>query len=97
MKKISLLMVIACINVLFAFLLIYKQNKIIKLLYEIQQLREQREQLLETKKNLLVQLYKEEQLSTIQNFAEQDLHMKPITMKEAKTVSLPKDAHGNKQ
>lgn len=88
MKKNYLIMAIACINVLFAFLLIHKQNKIITLLYEIQQLRQQREQLLETKKSLLVDLYKEEKLSKIQQFAEQELEMKPITIKETKTVTL---------
>ena len=47
MKKFSLLAFIAAINVLFAFLLINKQNKIVTYLYEIQQLQEQRKKLLE--------------------------------------------------
>jgi len=91
MKRLLLLIIIAIINVLFAFLLINKQNKIVKLLYEIQQLQEQREKLFETKKNLLVAMHKEQQLSAIQTFAQEELNMNPITLKEAKTISLSKE------
>ena len=91
MKRLSLLIIIAITNVLFAFLLINKQNKIVKLLYEIQQLQEQREKLFETKKNLLVTMHKEQQLSAIQTFAQEELNMKPIMLKEAKTISLSKE------
>lgn len=91
MKKLSLLVFIALINVLFAFLLIHKQNKKVKLLYEIQQLQTQREKLLDTKKNLLLDIHKEQQLSSIQKFAQTELNMSPITIKEAKTISLNKE------
>ena len=91
MKRLSLLIVIIVINILFAFLLIYKQNKIVKLLYEIQRLQEQRELLLESKKNLLLDMHKIQQLSSIQTFAQSKLNMIPITIKEAKTVSLNKE------
>ena len=97
MKKISLLAFIAVINVLFAFLLINKQNKIVTYLYEIQQLQEQRKELLESKKNLLVGLQKEQQLSTIQAFAQAELDMQPITIKEVKTISLGKEQDDNQQ
>lgn len=97
MKKLSLLVFIIGINVLFAFLLIHKQNNKVKLLYEIQKLQEQREQLLETKKNLLLEMHKEQQLSTIQAFAQTELNMNPITIKEAKTISLNKEENGPKQ
>ena len=97
MKKPSLLMLIACTNVIFAFLLIHKQNNIIKLLYEIQQLKEQREHLLELKKKLLIQLNKEEQLSSIHSFAQEQLDMKPLAVSEAKIISYNKESDGNKQ
>ncbi|MBI2353100.1 cell division protein FtsL [Candidatus Dependentiae bacterium] len=97
MKKISLITIVALINIVFAFLLIYKQNKIIALLYEIQHLKEEREKLLETKKSLLVDLSKEEKLSTVNNFAQQELAMKPITLKEVKTLTLPRNQDGQQQ
>ncbi len=97
MKKLSLLAFIAAINVLFAFLLINKQNKIVTYLYEIQHLQEQRKELLETKKSLLVGLQKEQQLSAIQAFAQAELSMQPITIKEAKTISLCKEQDENQQ
>ncbi len=91
MKKLSLLIFAISMNVLFAFLLIHKQNKKVKLLYEIQSLQQQREQLFETKKTLLLEMHKEQQLSTIQSFAQTELNMTPITIKEIKTISLNKE------
>lgn len=91
MKKISLLVFVICINVVFAFLLINKQNKKVTLLYEIQKLKEQRDQLLESKKNLLLEIHKEQQLSTIQNFAQTELDMSPIKIQEIKAISLNKE------
>ena len=90
MKKLSLLILIACINVVFAILLINKQNSIIALLYDIQQLQEERDQLLEKRKGLSFQLQKEQQLSGVQAFATEKLHMKPVNLKEAKTISIEK-------
>lgn len=69
------------------FLLIHKQNKIIKMLYEMQQLHEQQDELLQQKKVLTLAFHKGQQLSTIQSFAKDKLLMNPITLKEAKTIS----------
>ena len=91
MKKISLIVVFAFVNALFAMLLIHKQNKIIKLLYEVQQLQEQKDLLAQDKKDLLFQLHKEQQLSNVQSFAKTDLKMTPIKIKEAKKVTVAKD------
>lgn len=87
MKKLSLLACIAIVNVIFAFLLIYKQNKIVMLLYDIQKLKETREELLETKKKLLLDLQTEQQLSSIHRFAQTELNMKAIGIKEVKAIS----------
>lgn len=95
MKKITLLLIFACINVLFAILLIHKQNNIITLLYDIQQLQEERDSLLEKKKDLNFQLQKEQQLSNIQSFASESLQMKPLKIKEAKTISVQKKDSNN--
>lgn len=94
MRKFTLFITIVSINILFAILLINKQNKIISLLYTIQQLQEQRDQLLERKKELCLELHKEQQLSDIQTFATQQLHMKPIHIKHVKTISLPAQKNG---
>lgn len=91
MKKFSLLIFIICINVLFAFLLIHKQNNKVKLLYEIQKLQKQREELLDIKKSLILQMHKDQQLSTIQTFAQKELAMNSITVNDVKTISLHKE------
>lgn len=90
MKKFSVLLLIACINIIFAILLIHKQNTIIALLYDIQQLQEERDQLLEKKKKLSFQLQREQQLSKVEAFAINNLQMKPVKLKEVRTISLDK-------
>ena len=75
MKNKTLILLAACINLVIIFLLIHKQNKIIKLLYEHQQLTEQKENLLQQKKLLMLQFHKGQQLSSIQTFAKNNLQM----------------------
>lgn len=93
MKKVSVLVLFACANAIFAMLLIHKQNKIIKLLYELQQLQEQKDNLQQEKKDLIFQLHKEQQLSQVQTFAQQNLQMSPIKIKDAKKVSVRKELY----
>ncbi len=88
MKKIHLFALLICINVIFAILLIYKQNQIISLRYQIQKLQDHKEQLVQQKKDLYYQLHKEQQLSHVKSFATDTLRMKPISIKEAKALSL---------
>ncbi|HSW75665.1 MAG TPA: hypothetical protein VLG50_01365 [Candidatus Saccharimonadales bacterium] len=88
MKNKTLLFLAACINLGIIFLLIHKQNKIIKLLYEHQQLIEQKEYLLQQKKLLMLEFHKGQQLSSVQTFAKNNLHMNPIKLKDAKTVHV---------
>lgn len=92
MKKVYLITGFICIHVVFAILLIHKQNLIISLLYDVQKLQEQKEQLTQEKKELFFALQKEQQLSHIQSFADKQLQMKPLTIKEAKTVSLKRNS-----
>jgi hypothetical protein len=70
------------------FLLVHKQNKIIKALYELQHLNEQKEELLQQKKELVLLDQKGQQLSTIQSFAQNNLQMVPIKLKETQAVDL---------
>ncbi len=68
------------------FMLIHKENKIIKALYELQQLQEKKDELLQKKKELMLLSEKEQQLSSIQNFAQNNLLMTPITLKDVHTI-----------
>lgn len=86
MNKISLVIIFVSINVLFAILLIHKQNTIVKLFYDLQALQKEKDFLLQEKKDLIFQLQKEQQLSNVQSFAKEQLNMKTINLKEAKTV-----------
>ncbi len=80
------------------FLLIHKQNKIIKLLYELQQLHEQKDTLLQEKKELTLAYHKGQQLSSIQSFAKNNLSMNAIKLKDAKTINIsPKQTNTQEQ
>lgn len=68
------------------FLLVHKQNKIIKALYELQHLQEQKDELLQQKKELVLMDQKGQQLSSIQTFAKNNLQMVPISLKETQAV-----------
>ena len=68
------------------FLLVHKQNKIIKALYELQHLQEKKDDLLQQKKELDLICQKGQQLSSIQSFAKDTLLMTPIKLKDVGTV-----------
>ena len=70
------------------FLLIHKQNKIIKLRYELQQLHEQKDALLQQKKGLTLAYHKGQQLSSIQSFAKNNLSMNAIKLNDVKTINV---------
>lgn len=88
MNNKELLFVIIVLNVVMVFLLVHKQNKIIKALYELQQLQEQKEDLLQQKKELMLMNQKGQQLSSVQTYATNNLAMIPIQLKETKVVDL---------
>ena len=86
MNNKGLLLCIILLNVVMIFLLVHKQNKIINALYQLQQLQEQKENLLELKKELVLRDQKGQQLSSIQTFAKNNLAMVPIKLKETQAV-----------
>lgn len=95
----QLLFLAALINIVMMFLIVHKQNKIIKYLYELQQLQEHRNELLEQKKELTLTWHKLTQLSTIEAHAKNNLNLRSMTLKdihhlekENQAVS-PKEAH----
>ena len=63
-------------------LLVHKQNKIIKAQYELQLLDKQKDELLQQKKELILMIEKQQQLSSVQNFAKNRLSMSAIKLKE---------------
>ena len=86
MNNKALLFCIILLNIVMIFLLVHKQNKIIKALYELQHLQEQKEELLQQKKELVLMDQKGQQLSSIQAFAKNNLQMEPIALKEIQAV-----------
>jgi len=80
MNNKRLVFLVAIINIIMMFLLVYKQNKIIKQLYELQHLQEQKNIIFEQNKNLLLDLHKEKQLSTIESYAKNNLQMERMTL-----------------
>ncbi|MBI2344650.1 cell division protein FtsL [Candidatus Dependentiae bacterium] len=79
-KMLCLLVII--INIIMMFLLVDKQNKIIKHLYQLQQLQEQKNLLLEQNKELMLELHKEKQLSMIESQAKNNLQMEKIKLND---------------
>ena len=88
MNNKALMFCIILLNIVMIFLLVHKQNKIIKALYELQQLQEQKEDLLQQKKELVLMDQKGQQLSSIQTFAKNSLAMIPIKLKETQAVDV---------
>lgn len=86
----KLLILAAFINVLMIFLLVYKQNKIIKHLYDLQLLQEQKNDLQEQKKELMLTLHKLTLLSTIETHAKDQLKLRSMTLNDIHTIS-PKE------
>lgn len=86
MNNKALLFCIILLNIAMIFLLVHKQNKIINALYELQQLQEKKDSLLQQKKELDLIAQQGQQLTSIQSFAKDDLHMIPIKLKEVGTI-----------
>lgn len=86
MNNKTLLLLVAIINIIMMFLVVDKQNKIIKQLYELQQLQEQKNILLEQHKDLMLQLHKEKQLSVVETYAKNNLNMEKITLQDIKRL-----------
>lgn len=84
----QLLFLVALINVIMMFLLIYKQNKIIKELYQLQQLHEKKNELLEKNKELLLQLHKNTQLSKIEQIANNNFDLQRMTLKDVSKIPI---------
>ncbi len=83
-KKFFFLIIL--VDVIMLFLLVHKQNKIIKSLYELQKLQEKKEELIQKQKELVLVCQKEQQLSSVQSFAQDKLAMLPITLKEVGSI-----------
>lgn len=86
MSNKALLFCIVLLNIVMIFLLVHKQNKIINALYELQHLQEKKEELLQEKKELVLIDQKGQHLSSVQEFAQKNLEMIPIKLKETQAL-----------
>ncbi len=82
----QLLFLVAIINIIMMFMLIDKQNKTIKELYDIQQLQEQKNIALDQYKELMLELQKLKQLSTIEEHATKNLHMRSMKLNDIQKI-----------
>jgi hypothetical protein len=82
----KLLFLVALVNIIMMFMLISKQNKIIKQLYDIQQLQEQKNIVLDQHKELMLELHKLKQLSTIEQHVTKNLQMHSMTLTDAQKI-----------
>lgn len=84
----TLLLLAAVINIGMILLLVHKQNMMIHQLYELQQLYEKRDFLLQQKKELVLQLHKLKQLSVIESVAHDKLGLRSMILKDAQQIPL---------
>lgn len=93
MNNKALLFLIIILNIVMVFLLVHKQNKIIKASYDLQQLQEKKDTLLQKKKELTLAYQQSKQLSYVQTFAKESLKMAPIKLKDAHTLAPKEPDH----
>ena len=84
----QLLTILFVLNIVMVFLLIYKQNKIIKELYVLQELQQQKESLLDEHRALTVQLQTNTQLSAIEQHGQEVLQLKSVGLRDVATISM---------
>lgn len=85
-NKTLLFWIVVC-NIIMVFLLVDKQNKIVKAQYEWQKEQEIKELLLQQQKELMLACQKQQQLQDIQEFAKNDLGMSAIKLKDIREIS----------
>ena len=86
MNNKKLLLIVGIINVFIIFMLIDKQNKIIKELYELQRLQEEKNIIFEENQELILQLHKEKELSSVESYIKNNLQMNKIALSDIKRL-----------
>jgi len=86
MKKISAIILFICFNALLILFEVHKQGQYLKISYEIQKLQTKLSELIQQKSEAMYILYKYQQPDIIKKIAEEKLAMKPIELKDVKTV-----------
>lgn len=86
MKKTSAIVLCICINALLIFFQVHKQSQIIKVLRDIQQQQKQFNLLLQKKRTLKFNIHQEQQPDKIKAIAQEQLTMKPISLKKVKSI-----------
>lgn len=87
MKRIKKFIIVAIItNLIFVFLIIYKQSLLTKLSYEQQGLENVRQELRQEKEALIQELYRLRNPKKIKDYAINKLGMKKLGLKQAKKI-----------
>jgi len=85
MKKFIIVVIIT--NIIFVFMVIYKQSQITKLSYEQQLLENTRNELREEKEALIQKLYRLKNPKKIKDYATKKLGMKKMGLSQAKRIN----------
>jgi hypothetical protein len=89
MNQRTLFFIAISINVFMIFLLVQKENNIIKQLHALQKLQEQKNDLLQQYKTHMLTLHELTQLDSIEHYAQTKLQMSPITLRDAHILEAP--------
>jgi hypothetical protein len=87
MKKKKILGVFIGVHIAFIFLQIYKQSYLVQLTYEKQHHEKVKQELLEKKNHLTQQWYILQNRSAIKEYAQQELGMKKVALKQIKKIA----------
>ncbi len=92
MKKTTAILLFLCCNALLVFFEVHKQGQYLKLSYELQKLQSQITNLEKEHSDLIYALQAQQQPDSILSVAQDHMNMKPIELKNIKT--LPKIENG---
>ena len=85
-KKYTFLYLFIALNICFIFLYVYKNNSIIALSFEKQKEEKYKDALKEKKNKLLQQLCLMQNKNHVKQFAQNELKMEPISLKQIRTL-----------
>ena len=86
MKRKTFIGLFITTHILFIAFQIDKQSRLIKLSYEKQRYETEKQKFLALKQNLTIKLYHMKQPGKIKQFAQNELHMNPLNIKNIKRI-----------
>ena len=85
MKKLPLIILVICVQVLLIFFEVHKQSQIITVQFQIQKLEQKREEILKQRRALSIEVEKQKQPHTVYNYAAEH-NLRPVKLADIQTL-----------